>query len=263
MTQRHSSFNVDHGIATIKLNQPDSLNAFTGQMLQEIHDSLIECNGSSEVKVILLTGSGRAFCSGQNLRERVQKPGDPPPNLGDSLRKKYVPIINLIRGSEKPVVCGVNGIAAGAGANLALSCDLIVAKESAYFLQAFSRIGLMPDAGGTFFLTKTIGRQRALGLSLLAEPLTAQDAETLGLIWKCVSDDTFEEEISNLTARLSKGPTLAYAKIKQAISAADSSDLSEALELECVLQTELGFSSDYREGVNAFKEKRTPNFKGK
>ena len=232
-------------------------------MLSELAEAFSKAEDDSQIRVIILTGSGRAFCAGQNLNERQRSSDEPKYNIGQSLRERYVPIVTAIRSSTKPVIGAINGIAAGAGANIALACDLIIAKESASFLQAFTRIGLMPDAGGTFFLTRAAGRQKAMGMSLLAQPVSAKDAESWGLIWKTVPDQEFDAEITRVSEHLSKGPTLAYARTKQAILAAEKSDFKTAIELECDLQAELGYSDDYEEGVNAFKEKRPAIFRGK
>ena len=263
MSYEQLSLQTTDGISTIKLNQPESLNSFTTQMLSELKDALLKTENDPDSRVIILTGTGRAFCAGQNLNERKRSPGQKKHDIGQSLRERYVPIVSAIRSTSKPVIGAINGIAAGAGANIALACDLVIAKESASFLQAFTRIGLMPDAGGTFFLTRAAGRQRAMGMSLLAKPISAKDAESWGLIWKSVPDEEFEDEIIQVSEHLAKGPTLAYARTKQAILAAERNDFTTAIELECKLQAELGFSEDYEEGVNAFKEKRPATFRGK
>jgi 2-(1,2-epoxy-1,2-dihydrophenyl)acetyl-CoA isomerase len=263
MPYKQLSYQTTNRIATITLNQPESLNSFTTQMLTELRDVFSRAEIDSDVGVIVLTGSGRGFCAGQNLKEREQSTNLSKYDLGESLRERYVPIVKAIRSSTKPVIGAINGIAAGAGANVALACDIVIAKESASFLQAFTRIGLMPDAGGTFFLTRAAGRQRAMGMSLLAQPVSAQDAESWGLIWKAIPDQDFENEVQRIAEQLAAGPSLAYANTKQAILAAEKNDFATAIELECKLQTELGHSDDYEEGVNAFKEKRSPNFRGK
>ena len=263
MSFEQLSFETINGISTIKLNQPDSLNSFTTQMLFELKEALLKAENNPNIRVIILTGAGRAFCAGQNLNERKQSSGQAKYDIGKSLRERYVPIVSAIRSTSKPVIGAINGIAAGAGANVALACDLVIAKESASFLQAFTRIGLMPDAGGTFFLTRTAGRQRAMGMALLAKPVSAKDAESWGLIWKAVPDDDFDGEITRVSEHLAQGPTLAYARTKQAILAAEENDFATSIELECELQAELGFSEDYEEGVNAFKEKRPAVFHGR
>ncbi|MBA4739936.1 MAG: enoyl-CoA hydratase/isomerase family protein [Burkholderiales bacterium] len=263
MSFEQLSFQVTNGISTITLNQPESLNSFTTQMLSELTEALSKAENDPQVRVIVLTGSGRAFCAGQNLNERKRSSDQPKYDIGQSLRERYVPIVTAIRSSKKPVIGAINGIAAGAGANVALACDLVIAKESASFLQAFTRIGLMPDAGGTFFLTRAAGRQKAMGMALLAQPVTAEDAESWGLIWKAVPDQEFNAEINRISEQLAKGPALAYARTKQAILAAEKNDFTAAIELECDLQAELGYSDDYEEGVNAFKEKRPAIFRGK
>lgn len=256
------TYSVNNGIATIQLNQPESLNSFTKIMLGELKQMLQVAREDLEVRVIILTGSGRAFCAGQNLRERTRKPEEPKPDLGESLKERYSPIAMAIKESPKPVIAAVNGVAAGAGANIALACDLVIAKKSASFLQAFTRIGLMPDAGGTHTLTRNAGRQRAMGMTLLAQPVSAEVAESWGLIWRAVEDEKFAEEVTKIATQLANGPSLAYAATKRAILAAESSDFKSALDLESDLQTDLGFSNDYEEGVLAFREKRKPNFTG-
>ena len=263
MTFKQLSYQTANRIATITLNQPESLNSFTTQMLLELRDAFSEAEIDNDVGVIVLTGAGRGFCAGQNLKERERSADQSKYDLGQSLRERYVPIVTAIRSSTKPIIGAINGIAAGAGANVALACDIVIAKESASFLQAFTRIGLMPDAGGTFFLTRASGRQRAMGMSLLAQPVSARDAESWGMIWKSVPDQDFESEVQRVAEQLARGPSMAYAKTKQAILAAEQNDFTTAIELECELQTELGHSDDYEEGVNAFKEKRRPNFRGK
>ena len=251
------------GIATIRLNQPESLNSFTKKMLSEITEALEDAKSDAKVRVIVITGTGRAFCTGQNLKERGETQNKASVDLGKSLKEKYVPIVSAIRESKKPVIGAINGIAAGAGANVALSCDLVIAKQSASFLQAFTRIGLMPDAGGTFFMTRNSGRQRAMGMALLAEPVPAQTAEAWGLIWKSVPDENFDQEIRDISEKLASGPTLAYAKTKEAILRAETTEFDKAINFECDLQSILGKSDDYSEGVAAFKEKRKANFKGR
>ncbi|MDA0237694.1 MAG: enoyl-CoA hydratase-related protein [Proteobacteria bacterium] len=263
MTFEQLSYETVNRTATITLNQPESLNSFTTQMLAELRDAFSKAEIDKDVAVIVLTGSGKGFCAGQNLKERKRSVELSKYDIGKSLREHYVPIVTAIRSSTKPIIGAINGIAAGAGANVALACDIVIAKESASFLQAFTRIGLMPDAGGTFFLTRAAGRQRAMGMSLLAQPVSAREAESWGLIWKAVPDQDFDSEIQRVAEQLARGPSLAYAKTKRAILAAEKNDFETAIELECELQTELGYSADYEEGVNAFREKRSPQFHGK
>jgi 2-(1,2-epoxy-1,2-dihydrophenyl)acetyl-CoA isomerase len=253
---------VDDGIATITLNRPERLNSFTVQMHAELRSALATVRDDESIRVLVLTGAGRGFCAGQDLQERKLAPGDTP-DLGASLEQNYHPLILALRRLEKPVIGAINGVAAGAGASLALACDLVVAAQSARFIQAFSRLGLVPDAGGTFFLTRKLGSARALGLALLAEPLSAQQAQEWGLIWRCVEDDKLSQEVAGLAAKLASGPTRGYARTKQAIYAAEDNALEQQLALESRFQRELGHSDDYLEGVAAFREKRAPRFGGR
>jgi 2-(1,2-epoxy-1,2-dihydrophenyl)acetyl-CoA isomerase len=250
------------GIARITLDRPDRLNSFTEQMHEEVRDAL-SCVARDGARVLLLTGSGRGFCAGQDLSDRAVAPGAAPVDLGRSIEKNYRPLILTLRTLPIPVVCGVNGVAAGAGASIALACDLVVATRSASFVQAFSRIGLIPDAGGTYFLPRLVGSARAMGLAMLGDKLTAEDAERIGLIWKCVDDDAYAETIDALLARLAVAPTRGLAAIKRVLHASSNNTLEAQLALECETQRELGQSVDYREGVEAFLAKRPPQFSGR
>jgi 2-(1,2-epoxy-1,2-dihydrophenyl)acetyl-CoA isomerase len=215
------------------------------------------------VRAVLLTGAGRAFCAGQDLSTRKVSPGAAPIDLAVSLGNYYNPLVRRLRELPKPVVCAVNGTAAGAGANIALACDLVIAARSASFVQAFSKIGLLPDSGGTWFLPRLAGSARAMGLALLGERLSAEDAAAWGLIWKVVDDDALATEATAIAKQLATGPTTGYGLIKQALLASATNSLDAQLELERDLQRKAGFSEDYREGVTAFLEKRKPVFKGK
>jgi 2-(1,2-epoxy-1,2-dihydrophenyl)acetyl-CoA isomerase len=215
------------------------------------------------VRAVLLTGAGRAFCAGQDLSERNVRPGAAPIDLSISLGSHYNPLVRRLRELPKPVVCAVNGVAAGAGANTALACDLVVAARSASFVQAFSKIGLLPDSGGTFFLPRLVGTARAMGLALLGEKLSAEDAAQWGLIWKVVDDAQLMKEALSLAKAFSEGPTQGYCLIKKAFSMSAANTLDAQLDLERDLQRQAGFTEDYREGVSAFKDKRKPVFKGK
>jgi 2-(1,2-epoxy-1,2-dihydrophenyl)acetyl-CoA isomerase len=247
----------------ITLNRPARLNALVAPMLQALRHALIDAEHDVSCRAILLTGAGRGFCAGQDLAARVVSSDGPPPDLGASLDAIYNPLIRKIRATALPVVCAVNGPAAGAGANLALACDIVLAARSATFLQAFARIGLAPDAGGTFFLTRTAGPARARGLAMLAEPLGAEQAEAWGLIWKAVDDTSLMEEAQRICTKLASGSAAALAAIKQGIEAAATNSLSEQLDLERDLQRGLGRAGDYREGVRAFLEKRPAKFGGR
>jgi len=253
---------LETGVLAVTLNRPDKLNAFNPEMHEELRAALEQADGP-EVRAVLLTGAGRAFCAGQDLSTRKVTPGAAPIDLAVSLGNYYNPLVRRLRELPKPVVCAVNGTAAGAGANIALACDLVIAARSASFVQAFSRIGLLPDSGGTWFLPRLAGSARAMGLALLGEKLSAEDAAAWGLIWKVVDDDALATEAMAIAKQLAEGPTTGYGLIKQALLASASNSLDAQLELERDLQRKAGFSEDYREGVAAFLEKRKPVFKGK
>ena len=251
------------GILGITLNRPDKLNAFNPEMHQRLKAALERARDEPEVRVVLLTGAGRAFCAGQDLAERDVSAGAAPIDLSVTIGSYYNPLVRRMRELPKPIVCAVNGIAAGAGANIALACDLVLAARSASFLQSFSRIGLLPDSGGTWFLPRLAGSARAMGLALLADKLPAEDAEHWGLIWKAVDDARLMDEAQAIARILADGPTKAYGLIKKALHASAGNSLDAQLDLERDLQREAGLSEDYREGVAAFMQKRKPVFKGK
>ena len=246
---------------TLTLNRPEKLNAFVREMHGLLREALSRAEGDASIRALLLTGAGRGFCSGQDLAERDMN--DPNLDLGGGLDANYNPFIRRMRALLKPVICAVNGIAAGAGANLALACDIVLAARSACFLQAFAKIALVPDCGGTYWLPRLAGTARAMGMALLAERVSAEDAERWGLIWKCVDDDKLMDEAQKLAHSLAAGPTHTYGTIKKAIYASATNTLDQQLDLERDLQRELGRHTDYREGVAAFLEKRKPNFTGK
>src|SRR5688572_9224961 len=252
---------LEAGVQTLTLNRPDKLNAFIPEMHQELRRALEQALDDAAIRAVLLTGAGRAFCAGQDLSTRKVDPGAAPIDLSVTIGSYYNPLVRRMRELPKPIVCAVNGVAAGAGCNIALACDLVLAARSASFLQAFSRIGLLPDSGGTWFLPRLAGSARAMGLALLADKLAAEDAERWGLIWKAVDDASLPKEALAVAKTLAEGPTKAYAAIKKAFYAQNSFDAQ--LDLERDLQRELGYSEDYREGVAAFMQKRKPNFKGK
>jgi len=254
---------VDAGVETITLNRPEKLNALNPEMQAQLRAALERATDDAHVRALLITGAGRGFCTGQDLSERDVSAGAAPIDLSVSLGSHYNPLVRRMRALPKPIVCAVNGVAAGAGANLALACDIVIAARSASFVQAFARLGLVPDSGGTFFLPRLIGTARALGLALLAEPLSAERAEQWGLIWKAVDDEYLADEALALARTLAIGPTKAYGLLKKALYASATNSLDAQLDLERDLQREAGFSEDYREGVSSFKEKRTPRFKGK
>ena len=249
-------------LRTITLNRPDKLNAFNEEMHIALRAALQSASDTKDVRAVLLTGAGRGFCAGQDLGDRDPKKGDVP-DLGDTLNNFFNPNVRLIRDMPKPVIAAVNGAAAGAGANIALSCDIVLAAKSAKFLQAFARIGLIPDAGGSWTLPQLVGPARARGLAMLAEPLDAEAAADWGMIWRAVDDMELMDEATALATRLANGPTAGLALAKQAILAATENSLEDQLALEAKLQSKAGATADYREGVTAFLEKRPAKFTGK
>jgi 2-(1,2-epoxy-1,2-dihydrophenyl)acetyl-CoA isomerase len=251
---------LDAGVLRLTLNRPDTLNAFTVGMTQALAAAMTRAESDPEVRCVLITGAGRGFCAGQDLGERDMN--DPKLDLGGGLDTRYNPLVRRMRALEKPIVGAVNGVAAGAGANFALACDLVLAARSASFIQAFVKIGLVPDCGGSYFLPRLAGTQRAMALAMTGDRLSAEDAEKWGLIWKCVDDSALKQESEKLAATLASGPTRALGLIKKAIHASAGNTLSAQLDLERDLQREVGKGKDYREGVAAFKEKRKPNFTG-
>ncbi|MFP6850479.1 MAG: 2-(1,2-epoxy-1,2-dihydrophenyl)acetyl-CoA isomerase PaaG [Pseudomonas sp.] len=253
-------FEVENGIARLTLARPEQLNAFTVQMHTEVAYALDRVENERGIRVLLITGAGRAFCAGQDLGERNVDAG--PLDLGSNIEKYYNPLVRRLVALPVPVVCAVNGVAAGAGVNLALACDITIARKSAKFVQAFSAIGLVPDAGGTWTLPRAIGQTRALAFVLSGEPLSAERAEEWGMIWKAVDDESFDAQVDALVQRLGAGPTRGLVNAKRAIRAASTATLEEQLDLERDLQRESGLTDDYREGVTAFKQKRAPRFTG-
>ena len=251
------------GIARITLNRPERLNSFNDAMHAEVRDALERVKADTTTRVLLLTGAGRGFCAGQDLSDRAVAPGAAPVDLGESIESNYRPLVLGLRNLAVPVVCAVNGVAAGAGANIALACDIVIAARSASFIQAFCKIGLIPDSGGTFFLPRLVGTARAMGLAMLGEKLTAEQAEEWGLIWKCVDDAQLASTVDGLLVHLAQAPTKGLAAIKRALYASSTATLEDALTHERDVQRELGQSDDYREGVAAFLAKRPPRFTGK
>jgi 2-(1,2-epoxy-1,2-dihydrophenyl)acetyl-CoA isomerase len=261
MTYQTIIFDVAGPVATITLNRPDKLNAFTEEMHRELAAALDSAGApDSSIRALLLTGAGRGFCAGQDLGSRR---GDTLPDLGHTLNTMYNPLIRRLRKLPLPIVCAVNGVAAGAGASLAFACDITLAARSASFLQAFAKIGLVPDSGSTFFLPHLVGSARARALAMLAEKIGAEQAMQWGLIWQVVDDDKLVAEAKALALRLAAMPTRALAYIKRALDTAETSTLDRQLDLEAELQAMAGRTEDYREGVAAFFEKRTPTFKGR
>lgn len=256
------SLEISSGIARLTLNRPEKLNSFNAAMHAELRAALDEIRQDSLVRVLLLTGSGRGFCAGQDLADRAVAPGGAAVDLGESVEKNYGPLVRSLRFLPLPVICAVNGVAAGAGANLALSCDIVVAARSANFIQPFCRLGLIPDTGGTYFLPRLIGTARAMGLAMLGDKLPAETAVAWGLIWKCLDDDKLAEEANAMALHLASGPTLGFARTKEAIYASSGNTLDAQLNLERDFMRELGYTVDYREGVSAFVGKRQPQFRG-
>ncbi|MDK9724823.1 MAG: 2-(1,2-epoxy-1,2-dihydrophenyl)acetyl-CoA isomerase PaaG [Sterolibacteriaceae bacterium MAG5] len=261
MTYENILYACTGGVARITLHRPDKLNSFTEAMHGELRDALARVTAEG-ARCLLLTGAGRGFCAGQDLSDRLVAPGERPADIGAAIENHYKPLVLTIRALPLPVVCAVNGVAAGAGANLALACDIVLAARSAAFIQAFCKLGLIPDAGGTHFLPRLAGTARALGLALLGDKLSAEEAERWGLIWQCLDDDKLMTEAERLATHFAAGPTLGYARTKQAIYAASTNTLEAQLDVERDFQRECGFSADYREGVAAFMAKRPPQFKG-
>jgi 2-(1,2-epoxy-1,2-dihydrophenyl)acetyl-CoA isomerase len=255
-------FSLENGAARLTLNRPDRLNSFTVQMHAEVAQALGEVERGG-ARVLLITGAGRGFCAGQDLSDRAVQPGGEGVDLGVSLESRYNPLIRRLVALPMPVVCAVNGVAAGAGANIALAADIVIAARSAKFIQSFANIGLVPDSGGTWILPRLIGQARALGLALTGDPLTAERAEAWGLIWKCVDDDKLMNEAEALVAKFAAAPTTGLAATKQAIRSSWTRELDAALNHERDTQAALGRTSDYREGVAAFLQKRKPVFTGK
>lgn len=251
---------VEQGVLTLKLNRPSVFNSFNREMALELQAALKEGEINTEVRAIIITGEGKAFCAGQDLVEATDPNG---PALQTIVKDHYNPIIELIRKIEKPIIAGVNGVAAGAGANIALACDITFAKESASFIQAFSKIGLIPDSGGTFFLPRIIGTQKALALMMTGDKVSSSDAEKMNMIYKAVPDETFEDELYKFAFQIAKMPTKGLGLTKKAVNASFSNDLTSQLALEEVLQTEAGQTYDFNEGVRAFLDKRAPEFIGK
>jgi 2-(1,2-epoxy-1,2-dihydrophenyl)acetyl-CoA isomerase len=254
---------LDEGLCTVTLNRPEHLNAFTATMLDRFNATLGDAAADERVRALLITGAGHGFCAGQDLNDRSVIPGDAPSDLGESLEQRNNPAIRTIRSMPKPVVMAVNGVAAGAGANLALAGDIVVAAKSATFVQSSARIGLIPDSGGTYFLPRRVGMARAMGLSLLGDPLPAATAAEWGLIWAVYDDADLIPEATAIGRSLAAGPTFAFAKIKQALYASGGNTLDTQLDLERDLQRVAGRSQDYRKGVAAFLEKRTPRYEGR
>lgn len=249
-----------NGVCELKLNRPSVYNSFNQAMAFSLQKALDFAELNEEVRAIVITGEGKAFCAGQDLAEAMDPEG---PALQLIVKDHYNPIIERIRAIEKPIIAAVNGVAAGAGANIALACDITIAKKSASFIQAFSKIGLIPDSGGTFFLPRIIGSQKALALMMTGDKISAEQADALNMIYKAVEDDAFETEVKSFSETIAALPTRGLGLTKKAVNASFNNTLTQQLALEEELQTEAGQTYDFREGVNAFLEKRKPEFKGK
>lgn len=254
---------VGDGVMTLTLNRPSKLNSFNEEMHGALRAQVQRAHDDAAIRAVLLTGAGRAFCAGQDLGDRDPRNSTEAPDLGYTIETFYNPLLRLIRSLDKPVICAVNGVAAGAGANIALACDIVIAARSAKFIQAFSKIGLLPDSGGTWSLPRLVGEARAKGLAMTAEPLPAETAAAWGMIWKVADDDRLMDEAQALARQLAAGPTFGLGLIKQAIQAAAVNSLDQQLDLERDLQRKAGQSADYAEGVAAFLDKRPAEFKGK
>ena len=253
-------FEIIDNVGRITLNRPEKYHSFIREMALQMQESLDKCDNNEQVRAIIITATGKAFCAGQDLQEAT----DPSiPSISKIIQEHYNPIIRKIRTIEKPIVAAINGVAAGAGASIALACDIIIAKESATFIQAFSKIGLIPDSGSTFFLPRYIGMQKATALMMTAEPVTAKEALEIGMIYKTFSDDSFEEESWKLVRKLAEMPTKGLGITKRLLNASISNNLEEQLKLEDECQVEAANTSDFKEGVQAFIEKRKAKFKGK
>jgi 2-(1,2-epoxy-1,2-dihydrophenyl)acetyl-CoA isomerase len=263
MTEETIIIERGQGFQVFTLNRPDRLNAFNADMNRALRAAFEAAAADDDCRAVLLTGAGRAFCAGQDLGDRNPATMDGPPDLGETLDQLYNPLVRAIRALEKPVVCAVNGVAAGAGANIALACDIVLAAKSARFIQAFSKLGLVPDSGGTWSLARLLGEARAKALAMTGMPLGAEEAANWGLIWKAVEDDALMGEARAMVEAFATAPTVGLGLTKRAIQAAAVNSLDQQLDLERDLQREAGRTPDYAEGVSAFLEKRSPGFTGR
>ena len=256
----HINYTIENGIARITLSRPEVYHSFNRPMAMSMQKALDEAAKDDEVRVVYITASGKAFCAGQDLKEATEEKAPP---IEKFVTEHYNPIVRKVRTMEKPVVAGVNGVAAGAGANLALICDIVIAKESASFVQAFSKIGLIPDTGGTYVLPRLIGLARATALTMLAEPINAIEAERIGMIYKAVPNDEYDSFIEGILSKLALAPTKALGLTKKAMNYSLENDMEKQLAIEAQLQSVAGMSHDFKEGVSAFVEKRKPEFTGR
>lgn len=262
MTYEATLFEMQEGVARITLNRPAKLNSFNLRMHEELQQALGEIEQNEALRVVVLTGAGRGFCAGQDLSDRVVGTREPV-DLGASIQKYYAPLVRRIRALPVPVIAAVNGIAAGAGANLAFACDIVIAARSASFIESFCKLGLIPDTGGTYFLPRLAGTARAMGMAMFGEKISADQAADWGLIWRAVDDAAFSHYLDSIVSQLKNAPTKGLARIKQAIYRSARHSLDEQLDLERDFMRELGGTDDFREGVGAFLEKRAPHFTGR
>ena len=262
MSYQNILFDLTDGVARLTFNRPERLNSFNVAMHGEVREVLTSLQSGSQARVLVITGAGRGFCAGQDLGDRAVAPGGTAADLGQSVEKYYKPLVMMLRNLPLPVIGAINGVAAGAGANIALACDLVIATRSASFIQGFAKLGLVPDSGGTWVLPRLVGTARAIGLAFLGDKLSAEQAAQWGLIWRCVEDVEFAGVIDALARQLAAAPTRSLARTKQAIYESWGRSLEEQLDIERDYQRELGYTEDYVEGVAAFTQKRTPQFKG-
>jgi 2-(1,2-epoxy-1,2-dihydrophenyl)acetyl-CoA isomerase len=263
MTHQTILFQIQDGIARLTLNRPECLNSFNTQMHEEVRDALCEVDQDKNVRVLVLSGAGRGFCAGQDLADKDVMSEGHSVDLGATIEQYYAPLVLRLRSLKVPIICAVNGVAAGAGANLALACDIVIAKKSASFIQSFCKLGLIPDTGGTYALPRLVGTARALGLALLGDKLSAERAADWGMIWQCVDDADFDSVIDKTARQLAEAPTQGLARTKEAILSSGLRTLEQQLDHERRAMDDLGRTSDFKEGVAAFLEKRAPLFTGR